>query len=230
MKLLKKFVLVLLAVLFVFKVGVWVGGLGCAICPPQDVDLSLFWQSWEQIEKKFVDKEKIDHEKMIYGAISGMVNSLDDPYTIFLDPSKTKRFIEDTEGTFEGVGMEIGIRNNQLQVISPLEGTPAKKAGLRAGDKILKVEDKSTSAMTIDEAVNLIRGEKGTEIILTIYRDDWEKAKEIKLVRGVIQIPSLSFEIIENDIAYVQLYQFSEKAATDFKNVSFEISNKSQNG
>lgn len=197
----------------------------CPVCPPEDLDFSLFWETWQTLEERFVDKEKFNVDDMIYGAISGMVKSLGDPYTVFLDPDDTKRFVEDIKGTFEGVGMEIGIRKGQLQVIAPLEETPAQKAGLRAGDKIIKVDDTMTADLSIDEAVDLIRGPKGTEVTLTIYRDEWGTTKEIKIVRSVIEIPSLKWELLEGEIARLELYQFSEKASLDFSLAAIEILN-----
>ncbi|MFH1462533.1 MAG: S41 family peptidase [bacterium] len=218
-------VFLIFAVLVSFVLGSWYGKsqVVCEVCPPQDLDFSLFWEAWKMIEDEFVDKDKFNVQEMIYGAISGMVNSLEDPYTVFLKPQDTKRFIEDVKGSFEGVGMEIGIRKGQLQVIAPLEGTPAQKAGLRAGDKITAVNGTSTSDITIDEAVNMIRGPKGTEVALTIFREDWLEAKEIKVVRGVIAIPSLKWELLEDNIAYLKLYHFSEKAAYDFRQAAIEI-------
>jgi len=197
----------------------------CPVCPPEEVDFSLFWEAYHKLQEKFVDKEKFDVQKIIYGAISGMVKSLEDPYTIFLPPEETKRFIEDVKGIFEGVGMEIGIRKGQLQVIAPLEGTPAQRAGLRAGDKILEINDESTVDMAIEEAVNLIRGPRGTEVTLTILREGWEETREFKITRAVIEIPSLKWEIKEEDIAYLKLYHFTEKAGVDFKIAAFEILN-----
>jgi len=225
----QNFVLVFLiptiVILAVFIFGFWLGKsqVVCPVCPPADVDFSLFWEAWKTVEEKYVDKEKINIQEMIYGAISGMIKSLNDPYTVFLKPEDAKRFIEDVKGTFEGVGMEIDIRDDQLQVIAPLEGTPAQKAGLRPGDIILKIDGKSTIDITIDEAVNLIRGPKGTEVILTIYRQEWEESKDIKIIRGVIDIPSLMLEIRDDQIAYLRLYQFSEKAASDFREAAIKI-------
>jgi carboxyl-terminal processing protease len=231
----KNNLIILILVLFgAFGLGFLTGKMQvvCEICPPQDVDFSLFWQAYNKLQERFVDKGKIDVQKIIYGAISGMVDSLRDPYTIFFPPEETKRFIEDVKGVFEGVGMEIGIRNGQLQVIAPLEGTPAQKAGLRAGDKIMKIDDTLTIDLTVDEAVNLIRGPKGTEVTLTIYREGWEETKEFKVVRGVIEIPSLRWEILgqsdeiqEDDIVYLKIYQFSERADYDFSRAAVEILN-----
>lgn len=198
----------------------------------QEVDFSLFWRVWASIQEKFVDEEKFDYQVMLYGAISGMVNALDDPYTVFFNPEEAKKFKEDVSGKFEGVGMEVGIRKNELTVIAPLEGTPAQKAGLRAGDKIIKIGDTITGELTIDEAVSLIRGPKGTEVTLTIFREDWGIPREITLIREVIEIPSLKWELLtspgeaggkEPDIAYIKLYHFHEKAGVDFKKAAFDI-------
>jgi len=229
-KLKKFFTLIFLVsiILVSFGLGTYFGKsrVVCEICPPEEIDFSLFWEVYHRLQEKFVDKGKFDIQKMIYGAISGMVKSLGDPYTVFFPPEETKRFEEDVKGVFEGVGMEIGIKKGQLQVIAPLEGTPAQKAGLRSGDKILKINDTETSDLTIDEAVNLIRGPKGTEVTLTIFREEWKKTKEIKLMRDVIEVPSLKREIKEIDgqkIAYIQLYQFSENASFDFRKAAIEI-------
>ena len=215
------FILVLIGASSSF--GFYFGKTQCKICPPEEIDFSLFWEAWNKLQQRYVEKENFDVQKMIYGAISGMVKSLEDPYTVFLNPEDTKRFVEDVKGTFEGVGMEIGIRKGQLQVIAPLEGTPAQRAGLRAGDKILKVDDKPTMDMTIEEAVNLIRGQKGSEVTLTIFREEWEKSKEFKIVRGVIEVPSLKWELKDENIAHLELYQFSEKASFDFTQAAIEI-------
>jgi len=216
-------IFLVIVILASFGGGFYFGKSQCKICPPEEIDFSLFWEAWDKLQERFANKEKFDIQEMIYGAISGMVKSLEDPYTTFLNPEDTKRFIEDVKGTFEGVGMEIGQKKGQLQVIAPLEGTPAQKAGLRAGDKIIKVDDTLTLDITLDEAVNLIRGEKGTEVTLSIWREEWGQTKEIKIVRGVIEIPSLKWEIKDENIAYLKLYHFSEKASFDFREAVIEI-------
>ena len=188
-----------------------------------NLDFTLFWETWQTLKEKFIDKTKFDNQKMLYGAISGVVNSLKDPYTVFMDPEESKRFFEDVSGKFEGVGMEIDQKKGQLQIISPLEGTPAQKAGLRAGDKIIKIDGIFANELTIDDAVGKIRGDKGTEITLTIFREGWNDTKEFKIVRDVIMVPSLKWEIKNDNIAYIKLYQFSEEAGYDFKKASLEI-------
>ena len=135
---------------------------------PEQVDFSLFWDAWSIIQSKYVDRDKLNPEQMTFGAISGLVQSLNDPYSVFLPPKEKKKFLDDMSGYFEGIGAEIGIRNGVLTIISPLKGNPAEKAGLKAGDQIIKIDDTPTSDLTLDEAVNLIRGPKGTKVKLSL--------------------------------------------------------------
>jgi len=190
---------------------------------PEKVDFSLFWDAWRIIEKKYVDRKNLNYQEMVYGAISGLLGSLKDPYSVFLPPQESKKFLDDMGGSFEGIGAEIGIRKGILTVIAPLEGSPAKRAGLEAGDKILKVDDTPTADLTLDEAVNLIRGPRGTEVRLLIMRDSWERPKEIKIIRDKIKIPVLKWEMKEDKIAYVQLYHFTESAVYEFNKAVREI-------
>lgn len=214
---------------FGFSVGrgqstpVYLDGVsGIDLGKPVGVDFSLFWDAWRVVQEKFATKEPLNVQSMVYGAISGMLESLDDPYTVFMNPEDSKKFFDDLQGSFEGVGMEIGIRNKQLQIISPLEGTPAKRAGVRAGDRIVKIGDAVTDGMSVEKAVSLIRGPKGTSVILSLFREGWEETKEFAIVRDVIVIPSLEWEL-KGDVAYIKLFQFSEKAGRDFRKASQEI-------
>lgn len=221
------FIFLISAILISFWFGILVGTsrVECKICSPEDIDFSLFWEAYNQIQEKYSDPEDIDIKKIVYGAITGMVKSIGDPYTVFFTPEEAKIFQEDVAGVFEGVGMEVGIRKGGLTVISPLEGTPAQKAGIRAGDRIIKIDDVLTADITIDEAVRLIRGKRGTEVTLTVFREAVEETKEIKIIRGVIKIPSLKWEILEGNIAYIKLYHFTEKARFDFNEMAVEILN-----
>lgn len=209
----------------IFSVGFYFGKskVKCEVCPPQDLNFSLFWETYQKLRDKYVDPKKIIEQEVVYGAISGMVKSLGDPYTIFLDPEDTEKFLDDISGSFEGVGMEVGIKNNYLQVIAPLEGTPAQRAGLRAGDRILEIDGMLTTNLSLNEVVSMIRGPKGTKVALTIFREGWEVAKSIEVERGVIEIPSLRWEITEGNIAYIRLYHFTEKASLDFNQAAVKI-------
>lgn len=183
------------------------------------VDLDLFWYVWNLLESKYLDSSKINKQEMVYGAISGMVSALDDPYTVFLAPEQNKVTQEDLSGEFGGVGIQLGYKDGVLAVVSPLDNTPAKNAGIKAGDKILGIKDKSnniditTEGLSLPEAVEIIRGKAGTKVSLTLSRDGIDEAFEVEIERGVITVPTVVYENIEKDgkkISYVQVYRFSQ--------------------
>lgn len=218
--------------LIVFNIGYQAGKINvvCKTCAPEKVDMSLFWEVWDRVSDAYIDNSKVDQQKMVYGATSGMVKSLGDPYTVFFSPKENKSFSEDVKGSFEGVGMEIDIRKNQLQVVSPIEGTPAFNAGIKAGDKILKIDDLFTTDMTVEEAVSHIKGPKGTEVTMTIFREGWDTSKEIKIIRDVIEVPSVKWELKNDgkeDIAYIKLSHFNENTAFKFIQTANDISKSS---
>ncbi|MBI3632197.1 MAG: S41 family peptidase [Candidatus Vogelbacteria bacterium] len=171
--------------------------------PQATADFSSFWKVWNIINERFVDvhatttalsattSKDISDQKKVYGAISGLVKSLGDPYTVFMPPDEAAAFQGDIDGSFQGVGMEVGLKNDVLIVISPLEGTPAKIAGIRPGDKIVKIDNKITSGMTVEEAVKLIRGPKGTKVSLALLREGESDLLDLKVTRDVINIPVL---------------------------------------
>lgn len=192
-----------------------------------DLDMSLFFEAWEMIEEDFI-KEK-DHKKIIYGAIDGMIKSLDDEHSSFFTPQETIEFLEEGEGFFEGIGIQIGIKDKQLKVVAPLPETPGEKAGLLPGDKILKIDEKSTEEMKLEEAVTRIRGPKDSFVVLTILRDSWEEPKDFKIQRSVIKVPSISLSFIDN-IAYLQIYQFNRSLIADFSEAVNEILKKDTKG
>ncbi|MEK7138560.1 MAG: S41 family peptidase [Patescibacteria group bacterium] len=192
---------------------------------PQYVDFSLFWNAWNSLNNKYVDTGKLDTKKLVYGAIQGMVNSVGDPYTVFFEPPESKKFQEDISGSFGGVGIEIGKRGGVLTVIAPIKDTPAYKAGLKAGDKILKIEDKQTADLSIEEAVNLIRGKKGTPVVLTISSNG-DDTREVKIIRDTIKIPTIDWEIIETNgkkVAYLQMFTFNQNVDSEFQKAAQEI-------
>jgi len=179
---------------------------------PPSVDFSPFWKAWNILNEKYASDNGFDEQNMVWGAISGLTSSFSDPYTVFFPPVEKKAFEEEVKGSFSGVGMEIGIRKNILTVIAPLKDSPAERAGIRAGDMILKVDGKETANMTIEQAVRLIRGEKGTEVILAVFRDGNEESKEFKITRDIINIPIIDTEIKDGNIFVIKLYNFSERS------------------
>jgi carboxyl-terminal processing protease len=209
----------------VFGLGIWIGDtkLAYRVIQPGNIDFSLFWDAYNKLQQNFIDPSKITDQKVVYGAIEGMTNSLGDPYTDFFDPSQAQKFQQDLEGSFEGIGVEIGIKKDLLTIIAPLKGTPGEKVGLKSGDIILKINGEDSTNMTADEAVDLIRGPKGTSVTLNILRDGWDTAKDIKIIRDTIKVPSIEWSIKDGDIAYVQIYQFDETLSSDFETIALKI-------
>ncbi|MDD2274650.1 MAG: PDZ domain-containing protein, partial [Candidatus Pacebacteria bacterium] len=138
----------------------------------ENIDLSILKKTLDQIYLNYVNPDQIDLEKMTYGAAAGMVNALGDPYTEFFDPEGAESLQESISGKFEGIGLQIGIREKQLTAIAPIKGTPADKSGIRPGDKIIFIDKNPTSNLSANEAVEIIRGPKGTKVVLTILRDN----------------------------------------------------------
>ncbi len=166
--------------------------------PPNTIptaDFSLFWTVWEKLENSYYDKMALDPQKLIDGAISGMVGSLGDPYTVFLPPNKNTDFKNGLAGQFEGIGAELGMNGKQIIVIAPLSQTPAEKAGIKAGDAIIKINGNPTAGLTLLQAVDKIRGPKGTAVVLTISRKNQTREEEIKIIRGTIRVKSVEAKI-----------------------------------
>jgi carboxyl-terminal processing protease len=192
--------------------------------PEIAADFSLFWKVWDTFKQSYIHSKDLTDQEILYGAISGLVDSANDPYTVFLRPSDAKKFEQDLSGSFGGIGAQIDIRNNQLMVVAPLKDTPAKKAGLKSGDKILKINATSTDIIsTVEEAVKYIRGPKGTTVILTILREGWNLPKDFSIVRDTIIVPTLDWEMKPNKIAYIKLYEFNENAPYAFYKAALPI-------
>ncbi len=173
-------------------------------------DLTEFWRVWNLLDEKFVraTTTELSNEDKIQGAISGLVKAYGDPYTVYMPPTEAEAFGEEISGNFSGVGMEVGLRDDIVTVIAPLPETPAFKAGVLSGDKIVKIDEKSTEGMSADEAVQLIRGEKGTTVTLTIYREGATDFEEITIVRDTITIPTTKTEL-HGDAFVIALYSFN---------------------
>jgi len=176
----------------------------------KEIDFDLYWQVWDELKTKYFDADKINESELFYGSLKGMVSAVGDPYTSFLDPKLSKQFSEDMSGSFEGIGAEIGIRDDILTIIAPLPETPADKAGIKSGDKIYEINGESTMGISVDEAVSKIRGPKGSEVILTIFRDDFNESQEITITRDTIEINSVKTELLEHNILLISLSSFSD--------------------
>lgn len=198
--------------------------------PPKkiNVDFKLFWDTWDLLSRSYLDKKNIDPQKLFYGAISGMVAALGDPYTVFLPPEQQKFSQEDLNGSFEGVGIQLGFnKDKRLVVIAPLGGTPAQKAGIKPQDIIIKIEDKDTTNMTLPEAVSLIRGAKGTKVNLTIFREGETDTRLFTLTREDIIVRSVevNYQNTQSDkkVAVIKLSKFGERTESEWNEVVSEL-------
>jgi carboxyl-terminal processing protease len=193
---------------------------------PAGVDFSPLYKAWGVINEKYVPAtaaDTVSDEDKVWGAVQGLTGSLGDPYTVFLPPVENEIFSEDISGNFEGVGMEIGIRDNVLTVIAPLKGTPAERAGLRSGDRIIEIDDESTEGLTISSAVSKIRGERGTPVVFTVLRDGEDELLEITVLRDVIDIPTIEAELLPENVFLISLYNFSGVSPSLFRDALREF-------
>jgi carboxyl-terminal processing protease len=193
-------------------------------------DMSIFWETWQVVLEKYVDRQNLNPEEMIIGATKGLINSLKDPYSEFLTVEQTQELSTELSGEFSGVGMEITKRDGYLVIVSPLPNTPAERAGLKPNDIILTIDDTEAMNLSATEASQLIRGEAGTSVKLTVYRSTWNEAKTIELIRENIFIPSVSWEKLENNLAYLKIYNFNLPVTMDFYKVALEISSAKPKG
>lgn len=183
----------------------------------KDVNFDPFWKAWRLVEEKHAGEDKIDRQKLVWGAIEGMVSSLGDPYTVFFPPKDHEDFQSEIKGEFSGIGAEIGIRKETLTIIAPLKDSPAERAGLKAGDKILKIDDTFTNDLTLDEAVHKIRGERGTKVTLTISRNGEDRPRAVEVIRNLIKVPVIATEQKDGEIFVIRLFNFSQDSASEFK-------------
>ncbi len=199
-----------------------------------EIDFSLFWDVWRKLEKDYLDSEKLDSEMMVYGAIEGMVSAVGDPYTVFLPPEEQQRSNEDLSGSFEGVGIQLGYRKNQLAVVAPLKGMPAEAAGIQAGDYILRIVDKNkgidtdTTGMSLPEAVSIIRGDHGNKVLLTMFRENnGGQPFDVELARETIVIPSVELEYVTNnqgeEVAHLTLSRFGGRTEEEWNEAVSDI-------
>lgn len=201
--------------------------------PPKDVnlDFKLFWDTWDLLSRHYLDKKSIDPSKLFYGAISGMVASLGDPYTVFLPPEAQKSSKEELNGSFEGVGIQLGFdEEKRLVVVTPLSGTPAQREGVKPKDVIVKIDDKETLNMSLPEAVKLIRGPKGTKVAINILREGEKDTRTFNLTRETIIVKSVEVSYKQTSkggqVAVIKLSRFGERTEEEWNNAAAEIKDK----
>jgi carboxyl-terminal processing protease len=191
-----------------------------------EADMELFWDVWGTVQEEYIDAAELEVEDQIYGAISGMVDSLEDPYSDFMTPEETSEFQIALNGELEGIGAELTVREGRLVIVSPLKDTPAEQAGLLPGDHVYLVDGEPTSEMTIWDAIMMIRGERGTSVVLTILREGEEEPLEFTITRDEIVVPSTKVsytEMNDKNLAIVSIYQFEDDTYSEFLNAVREI-------
>jgi carboxyl-terminal processing protease len=190
----------------------------------QTVDFSLFWRVWDMVSQEYLNRP-VNAQDMLYGAISGMVKALGDPYTAFLPPKLNETINESLNNTYQGIGAELGLKDDQLMVVAPLDGSPAKDAGIRSGDKILAINGESTAGITISEAVAKIRGDSGTAVTLTIQHGS-DQPKDVDINRGVIKIDSVTWEDKGDGTVYIRVSRFGQNTNDEWDKVVGEINDQ----
>lgn len=185
--------------------------------PEIEVDFSPFWKAWNVIEEKYVHGDELTDQERVWGAISGLTESLNDPYSVFFPPQKSKKFHSSIKGQFGGVGMRVGMIDGIITIISPLPETPAARSGIEGGDKILEIDGESTEEMTLDEAVTKIRGKVGSVVKLTIFREGEEAPIRVEIERAIINIPTVKTEKLAGGIFKIDLYQFNAQSPDLFR-------------
>jgi len=188
---------------------------------PLNVDFAPFWKAWNLINEKYVPAsttlKTVDNQQKVWGAIQGLTGALGDPYTVFFPPIESKLFEADIRGNFEGVGMEILAQEGAIVVIATLKESPAERAGIVAGDRIIKINGQETSSLSTEDAVQLIRGKKGTTVTFTVFRNEVDESFEVKVVRDVIDIPTINTRELPGGIFVIELYNFSAQSPNLFR-------------
>jgi carboxyl-terminal processing protease len=193
------------------------------------VDFKQFWETWDMVKNRYVD-QPVDDVDLFYGALEGLVQGLDDPYSEYFPPQEAKEFVESLTGEFDGIGAEIGKRDGQLVVIAPIVNSPAERAGIKAGDMIFLIDKEDASGLSIDEAVSKIRGKKGTQVTLTIASKEDVQVREVVITRDTIVIPTIISEMKEGNIAYVRMSTFSDDTTAELQKAVNDLLTKKPKG
>lgn len=189
-----------------------------------------FWEAWDTLHEKYIDSGKLGEQELFYGAVAGMVRAAGDPYTVFADPEETKQFEENIEGSFSGIGVEIGVRGGLITVIAPLKDSPAEQAGIREGDIVVAIDDQPlTQEDSIDQVVSRIRGKAGTQVILTVVHKDSKETEKVEITRATIEIESVKLTQ-EGDIAVVAITNFNGDTTERFNTIARQVATTTTRG
>lgn len=188
--------------------------------PQEKVDIALLWGVWRLLQRHYIEPQKLQTDSMVFGAVSGLVDSVGDPYTVFMTPQDSKTFDDAMSGTLEGIGAQLEVQEKHIVVVSPIKGSPAEKAGLQSRDILLTVNGQDVEGMALDAAVSLIRGPKGTTVTLTVARPGARDPITIAVTRDAIHIPSVESSVLKKpagSIGVVALNQFGDDSITEIK-------------
>jgi len=225
----KKLIYVLIgipAIVLALFLGIYIGGHSVSSVNRSDLvnkelvsydKFAIFWKAWQALDNKYVAAASTTLDAKIYGSIQGLAASYGDPYTVFFPPEEAKAFQEDIAGNFQGVGMEIGIKDKQLQVVAPIKNSPADHAGVKSGDFILKIDDKPTADLSVDQAVKLIRGPKGSQVKILFFSAGSAKPIDKVIIRDIINIPTLDTDTKPGGIFVIRLYSFTATSPDLFR-------------
>jgi len=180
------------------------------------LELDKYWEVYDRVQEKYVNAQDIQEDDIVYGSIKGLVNSLGDPYSSFMTPEETEIFQSSLNSELQGIGAELTVENQLLVVVSPLKDSPAEKAGLKPGDIILEIDHKDATEYSFFEAIQHIRGEEGSTVILNIFREGNEEPLEISIIRAKIELDSVSTEELEDELFYISINQFSDDTEKEF--------------
>lgn len=208
-----------------------------------EADFALFWDVWNKMQRHFIDSQTLDAQKLLYGAITGMVAAAGDPYTTFLPPQENAAFKQEIGGEFEGIGAQLDLKDGRIVIVAPLKDSPAERAGIQPGDVVLLVDNQDTTGWTLQQAVSTIRGKRGTSVVLSIYRSGLTAPKDVPIVRDTIKVPSVEWWVKDiasiseiqgasesarlqgkkDTIAYLKLSRFGDNTPTDWNRAVSDI-------
>ncbi|HZS01437.1 MAG TPA: S41 family peptidase [Chloroflexota bacterium] len=192
-------------------------GAPSSVSPEFQEQFQTFWETWSLVDREYYDRGALDSKKLTRGAIKGMLEAIGDPHTVYLDPDMSEVSDAELRGGFEGIGVHVDLVDGKLRVVAPIEGSPSEKAGLRAGDYIVQADGKDLAGLTLLQAVNLIRGPRGTAVRLMVQRDGWPEPRPFDVTRSDIKLESVRTRLLDGNVGYVRITTFANTTARDLR-------------